>query len=194
MSKQETTIQQAELAKFRDYVLEVNRRVLDLSNKYSADQLAWKPDPKSWNMLECIGHLYQTASVYHPRIRKTIEDVRQKDLRQKGDFKPTWFGKKFMSFIVPESTFRLKTFDIFRPSSDFRDTGIIERFLEQQKELLSLLELADGYDIDQTKFASPATRLVRFTIGEGLWLMAIHQLRHIGQAERIAEKSGFPAD
>jgi hypothetical protein len=69
---------------------------------------------------------------------------------------------------------------------------VVHRFLEQQDRILNLLEKATGRPLDEARVPSPAFRLFRLRISDGLRAMVAHQWRHLAQAERVMGHPDFP--
>ncbi len=167
--------------------------VAELFANYSPAQLTWKPDPKSWSMLECIHHLVMTMSVYYPALKDVIDGLRLRNQVRRGPFRPTWFGKIFIGFVLPKSRRKIKTVRAFQPAAgDFSNVNVKDLFLEIAGKYNELIVLADGYDLNGKKFTSPASRWVRLTPGEGLWLHVAHNRRHLQQAQDLARHPDFP--
>lgn len=157
---------------------------------FSPAQLAWKPTPDAWSVLECFEHLIVTGELYFPRIREGLRRARRTGAE--APFRPAFLGRLFLRSLDPETRRKLKTFDVFKPAQGTDDVGIIDRFLAQQDDLRALLQEADGVDLNSGTFASPVTRLVRFTVGEGLTVLVVHERRHLEQARRVTQLSAFP--
>ena len=156
----------------------------------SDTQLAWKPEPGVWNVLECLDHLNIVDGLYFPQIRTALD----KASRGEGSapFRPSFFGKTFIRFVSPESQRKVKTFRIFQPPPALTDVAVVAKFVDHQEEFAGLIRQADGTDLNGNKFSSPASRFVRFTLGEGLTMLSAHQQRHLQQARRVAEHPDFP--
>lgn len=156
----------------------------------SGAQCIWKPDPGVWNVLECFHHLIVTDGLYAPRLRTAIE----KASREGGDapFRPSFFGKTFIRYVSPGSKRKIKTLRLFEPPPALTDVTVLQQFVDHQGELTALIRQADGIELNRGKFASPASRLVRFSVGEGLTVLVVHQQRHLQQARRLTERSDFP--
>ncbi len=165
---------------------EVEQLCTDLSD----EQLAWKPEPGTWNILECINHLMIVDGLYFPQIQNALDSATRRD--GSAPFRPSWFGRTFLGFVSPESTRKIKTLRLFTPPPALTDVTIPAQFALQQKAFVHLIREADGADLNGNKFASPATRLIRFSLGEGLTMLAMHQQRHLQQARRLTEHPDFP--
>ena len=152
-------------------------------------QLAWKPEPGVWNVLECIQHLITVDGLYFPQIRTVLE--RAPHVEGSAPYRPSFFGRTFIRYVSPESKRKIKTFRVFEPPPTLTDVTVMARFVEHQDEFANLIRRSDGVDLNGNKFASPVSRFVRFSLGEGLTLLAAHQQRHLQQARRLTERSDF---
>lgn len=170
----------------------VSAGVRELRAEYTPAQLAWKPGPKRWSMLECIDHLLITAEGYHRCLRSSLDRARMSGKTATGSFRPSWFGRWFIRMLEPGSP-RIRTFKSLEPAppSDL-DLSLLDRFLAQLEELAALLQAADGLDLAAVKFRSPTVKLVRFSIGEGFAVVLTHHRRHLQQARGVALAEGFP--
>ncbi len=153
-------------------------------------QCIWKPEPGVWNVLECFHHLIVTDKLYGPRLRAAIE----KATRDGGStpFRPSFFGKTFIRYVSPGSKRKIKTLRLFEPPPALTDVTVLQQFIDHQDELTALIHQADGINLNRGKFSSPASRLVRFSVGEGLTVLVVHQQRHLQQAQRLTERPDFP--
>ncbi len=156
----------------------------------SEAQCIWKPAPGVWNVLECFQHLIVTDELYYPRLRLAIEKAKREG--GSAPFRPSLFGKTFIRYVSPESQRKIKTFRTFEPSPALTDLTVLQQFVDHQDALTALIRQADGINLNRGKFSSPASRLVRFSVGEGLTVLVVHQQRHLQQARRLAERPDFP--
>lgn len=158
-----------------------------LFDRLSDAQSIWKPDPTVWNALECFAHVIATDHQYWPKI----EDLLDRTAPSADSFKPSWFGRKFIGVLEPGSR-KLKTFKMFQPQTAFDDLSVREQFLAHEDAFMDLLRRADGQNLNRPKLSSPASRLVRFSLGEALTVLVTHQRRHLDQAERLTQHPAFP--
>ncbi len=187
-----STVAHPHLQELLGDVARANEGVADLKT-LSKKQLAWKPAPDVWNVLECIEHLRITGAQYHDRIEDAIERSEAKGRRSDETVRPGLVGRFFIKAVSPETPRKVKTLKPFQPAAGATDdVTILDRFLDQQTEFETLLRHADGLDLNGEKLTSPASFLIRFTIGEALTMLAKHQLRHLQQAQRLRQHPGFP--
>jgi hypothetical protein len=177
------------LARDLDAVLAAAR---DLFQRSTAEQLTWSPDSRTWSIVAIFDHLEVTGSLYYPRLQAAIDRAREKGRTTAAPFRPGWVGRLFIKLMQPDSKRRFKVPKHFKPAGK-PDLTALERYLEQQRDLQNLIRQAEGVNLNRTRFGSPVTPLMRFSIGEGLTLMVVHQQRHLRQAERLSGRPDFPA-
>lgn len=168
-----------------------------LFDELSAEQLAWKPSPKTWSVAECFGHLVASAELYHPRIAEAVDRVREEEQAETGQgekkpFKARWLQRRFIAFVGPQSRRKLKAPKKFTPAAADLDVARVENdFFARQEELGELIRKADGCDLNRGKVVSPILKWLNFTLGEVFWMLTTHAQRHLLQAQRLRRIAGF---
>lgn len=99
-----------------------------LRNTLSDAQLIWQPAPDVWGIAGCFDHLYVTGSLYYPRVQEAIGRA---DKNAEEPYKPSFFARKFIEALRPESTRRLRTFRAFKPDQAPKDAPALDRFMAQ---------------------------------------------------------------
>ncbi len=163
-------------------------------------QLAWKPDAHTWSVAECIEHLVVIGRAYYPRIAEGFRRAPAQPPALAPPFRPTWLGRIFYQIVRADRRWKVPAPLAFRPRghvppSSAEATGAEggERFMRQQQALFELIQQAEGRDL-RARFASPLLRWLRFSVGEGLWLIVEHQKRHINQARALLTHPSFPSE
>jgi len=70
--------------------------------------------------------------------------------------------------------------------------GILAAFLRSNQSARELVRTAAEYDVNAIRFRNPFLSLLRFTVGTGLEIISKHESRHLLQAERVRQSTGFP--
>jgi len=170
-------------------VAETERLVHGLNER----QLLWRPTQDAWSIAHCFDHLVVTGNLYYPRTRAAIDDARHRGTRApSGSFRATLFGRLFVHASGPITRIRIRTRDIFAPAEHPSPTSFAT-FVRQQESLFELIRNAEGLDLRAIKIHSPLSRLLTLRLGECLEMLVGHQQRHLTQARRVTETSGFPA-
>ena len=164
-------------------------------SELSSAQRTWHPEPGVWSMDDCFEHLRRIDKAYCLKLSEAIPSAKSGAT----PYKPSWFARKFIGAVSPEATRKVKTMKGVNPQATPREapssneTNAVQRFLDQQAQLVELLQMADGKNINTAKFSSPLFALVRFTIGEALTMLVRHEQRHLAQAQRLTERADFPS-
>ncbi len=165
-------------------------RAHTLAGPLTSEQLNWKPAPQRWGVAQCLDHVITVNRLYLDRMREALPEARPADPGR--PFRPGPLGRRFAEALGPGAPRRMKTVRRFAPSASALPSGIVDDFTEQQLELEDVYGQALAVDLTRTRVASPASRLIRFRLGDILVLLANHQERHLGQAERVTKTDGFP--
>lgn len=161
-----------------------------LRDTLSDEQLTWRPGPDVWSVADCFEHLRKVDKAYCKRIEPKLEELETSTAA----YDSSWFARLFIRFVSPESTFKLKAPKAIRPQGHLGSAPAeaVQRFLDQQAELIDLIRRADGKNINGGKFASPLASILKFSVGEGLTVLVTHERRHLGQALRVTARPDFP--
>lgn len=163
----------------------------------STEQLGWRPAPASWSVGECLGHLITTNRLYLGCIDRLFAGAIPKATPDAG-FRGGPVAARFIAALGPDSARKFKAPSLFKPSapgaSGDVDPGIVERFIEQQAHMRSMVERCRGVDLRRAKVRSPVNGLIRFRLGDALRFLVEHGKRHLNQAEAVLASDGFPSN
>jgi len=155
--------------------------------KLNEDQLNQKPSPDKWSIGECIDHLIVSHDQYLNKIR-TVNVGRNPLGEDTKPFKHSFVGKLLINAVAPETTKKVKTFQVFYPRQKLIKTSIVDDYNRSLDELINMAEKFNGYDLRKIRFSSPASRLIRLNLGDAFIIHLNHDRRHINQANRVLEK------
>lgn len=162
-----------------------------LIDAYSDVQRSWKPNATTWSIDQCFEHLAIAGELYAPAITQAFST--HSAATNSAPFKPTWFGKLFLKFVRPDGRVKIKTLPVFRPTSPAAvDSEALDRFWKQHEAIGQYLYRADGYALNTIKITSPASSLVKLTLGEVMTMLVWHEKRHVRQAQRLIAHPEFP--
>lgn len=179
------------LRRLLDDVHATTKAVEALRNRHTPAQLAWKPEPTRWSMLECIDHLRLTGDLYYPRLQEGLS--RAERTASETPFAPSLLSRLFIWSLSPKKGFKIRTFQSVTPPLPSTNTAVIEVFLDQQQTLRALLHEADHVNLNTGRFRSPLLAAFKMTVGVGLTAMVRHAQRHTLQAEQVADHPHFPS-
>jgi hypothetical protein len=159
----------------------------------SEEQLNWTSAPRKWSMAQCLDHLATTSKQFEPYFTSAISRGREKYPGSNAvAYRPSWVGGWLAKQVMPETTRRFPSPKAFKPSQS-KISGSLERYLEQQAELLKFVREAAGIDYNKVRLRSPVTPLMRYSLADAFVVTVLHGQRHLGQARRMRETPGFPA-
>jgi len=107
---------------------------------------------------------------------------------------PGWFGRWFIRTYIDPATQRKRARAPRKaaPIATHVDPSILDRFIASNARMRDLIGRAQGHDVNRLRFKNPFVSLIRFTVGTGFEIIARHNHRHLGQAERVRQLTGFP--
>jgi hypothetical protein len=153
------------------------------------EDLVWKPAPDQWSIAECLKHIIIANSIYIKDIEKRLQTAEVKTIEYPIRFSIT--GRLFLYAIDPKYKWKVPAPKIFKPSNentveDGKET--VQDFLNLQEQIMSVAVKACAYDHQHVPTYSPLSKLLRFNVGEQLYIMMRHTLRHLNQAKRVKEQ------
>jgi hypothetical protein len=166
-------------------------RAIALARPLTAAQLNWKPRPEVWSVGQCLEHLCVANEVYLPPLSDALAGHQPAAIEE---IRPGWLGRWFIrNYIEPSSeTKRAKAPKKIAPGTII-EPGILDRFLRGNEAARECVRRAAPYDVNRIRFRNPFIPGLRFSVGTGLEVLTKHERRHLLQAERIRESTGFPS-
>jgi len=167
-----------------------DERAEELVSGLNPEQLNWQPRPGAWSVGQCLEHLCISNEVYVPAISASLVG---KPVSTVQDITVGWFGRWFIrSYIEPSpQTKQARAPKKIAPRARV-EPSVLDRFLRSNQAARELLRQASDHDVNCIRFRNPFIPLLRFTVGTGLEIIPRHERRHLLQAERAKQCSGFP--
>ena len=169
-----------------EITLENLNAVENLKNQ-PIDFLNWKQDSENWSALECIEHLNRYGDFYIPEIANKIKNSKYKSSEI---FKSNWLGKYFSKSVsYNEDLNKMKTFKSMNPLNSKLNIKTLEKFINQQHQIIELLDKSKFVNLDKTKTAISISKLIKLRLGDTFRVLIYHNERHIKQAEKTLTKA-----
>ncbi|WP_296619382.1 DinB family protein [Marivirga sp.] len=152
----------------------------------SEEELVWKPAPDKWSITECLQHIIIANSIYIKDIEKRLQKAEVKTIEYPISFSIT--GKLFLYAVDPKYKWKVPAPKIFKPIKENKvesGTETVEEFIRLQNEIVGVALKACAYDHQHVHTYSPISKLLKFNVGEQLYIMMRHTKRHINQAKRV---------
>ena len=146
-----------------------------------------RPHQGSWSIAECIAHLTITTDAYIAVIRPAIDRAREQHLLHRGTtFRVEISARMLAWWLEPPYRLKSKTLAAFVPEME-QPARALPDFVDRQQKLKVLVVEADGLALDRIRISSPFASQMRYSVYAAFRLIAVHQRRHLWQAERVAE-------
>ena len=157
-----------------------------LERMLSNEQWIRRPAEHGWSAIECIQHLNLTARATLPRIKEGIAEA-----RRMGAAAPTRYRRDFWGWLLwrglrQPGRFKTKTAPAFVPDSHRPVPEVLAAFRQLQFEHVACVRDSDGLAVDRVRIASPFNERVRYSVYSALTILAVHQHRHLWQAEQAS--------
>lgn len=155
------------------------------------DQLNWKPSPDKWSVGQCLDHLVTTNGEYFSIFDAILAGPKKSTFWERVPVLPALWGRMLIKSVSPDSTRKLKAPKIFQPAASNVDGGIVQRFLDQQAEVIRYLEAARNLNAAKIILTSPVSSLITYSLLDACRVIVAHEQRHLLQARRVTELPGF---
>lgn len=147
--------------------------------------LTWKENSTSWSILECLEHLNLYGDFYLPQIAWKIKNTNSKF---ETEFRSGFFGNYFAKSMLPkEKLNKMKTFKDKDPLNSKLDKNVIDKFIQQQIQLLELLNNSRNVSLNKVKVKISISNLIKLKLGDTFQFFINHIIRHLKQIERIQQ-------
>lgn len=162
----------------------------DKWRKLDCSALTEQQKAGGWNALECLEHLNLYGDFYIPTLKTAFKNGKKSS---DAFFSSGKLGNYFAELMQPGKKMKkMKTFKDKDPKLLFKptqlDLSVIDRFIEQQKQMLQLIEDANDLDLRHTKTPITISRWIKLRAGDTLRFVVYHNQRHVLQAEEILRK------
>ncbi|WP_298288753.1 DinB family protein [uncultured Lutibacter sp.] len=149
----------------------------------SDNDLNYKDSTEEWSILECIEHLNLYGDFYNPAIKESIEKTKTS---YSDFFKSGLIGNYFVNMMIPkEKLNKMKTFKDKNPLGSKLNKSVLDRFINQQKEFLELIENSKNISFTKTKTPISISRFLKLRLGDTFRFVNAHNKRHLLQAKKI---------
>ena len=150
-------------------------------------QGAWRPEPGSWSVAECLDHLATANRVYLQAMSEPAVRARAKGRARRRPVVPGIVGRWFVRWLEPPVKPRLKgkAPRIIRPRTAPPLADASAAFAASQGEVRAFLRAYADLDLAGVRFPNPFIPGVRFSLATGLHVITAHERRHLWQAWRV---------
>lgn len=180
------------LAPIMDGLRTVTTEAQTAFGNLSSAQLNWKPAADSWSIAQCFDHLITANTQFFPEFERAASGTRKNSLWESISPFSGIIAKKMLGALDPASLKRIPAPKGALPSQSDLPGDIIEKFAAHQQDVVAKVAALGGMDMQKTVVTSPFLKLLTYRLGDGLRIMLVHEQRHLGQAQRVMQATGFP--
>lgn len=150
---------------------------------------AWRREPTSWSVAECLDHLAIANRVYLRAMQPPAAAALAAGRRRRRAARPGFIGRWFVATLEPPVKPHLKTKAraIIRPRPSPPLSDAMTAFLASHAEVRRFVRTYAEIDLAGVRFPNPLVRGIRFSLATGLHVIAAHERRHLWQAWRVRE-------
>ncbi|MEM9547042.1 MAG: DinB family protein [Bacteroidota bacterium] len=163
---------------------ELDRQINVVVEKFQnlSDQQLNKPGANGgWSIAQNLQHLNLYFDYYNPTIANALESA-PKDAKAE-IFKSGWLGNYFTNMMDYRTNKKVKAFKDYIPSEKLNTTVVVQRFIQNEEEMLQLLRKANDYNLTKLRIAISLTKWITMRLGDVFQFVIMHNERHIVQAE-----------
>ena len=148
---------------------------------------AWRQEPGSWNIAECLDHLATANRVYLRAMQPAAEQARQRGRLRRGPAMPGTLGRLFISWMEPpvKKRTRGKAPRLIRPREQPPLADAYEDFQRLQNQVRDFIESYADIDLAGATFPNPFISGLRWSLATGLNVITSHERRHLWQAWNV---------
>jgi len=158
-------------------------RVRKLLLNRNPSQLNRHPEPGRWSILQCVEHLAITNQLIGNAIDLALEAPPAGP--ESGRIAPGPLWRFFLALIEPSVTLKGFAPKVLQPASSLDCERTLAGFMDSHTRLKSLAARCSGLDLNRLKFRHPILAL-KLSVGTAFLLIAVHERRHLAQADRVA--------
>jgi len=171
----------------------IEEEATGLFDGLSQSQFNWHPTPGSWSLGQCFDHLNITAKKYLDNLEAAIAAARSGGQLGEGPYVYGFLGRMFQRMTLPPVKRRFSAPAVFRPAADKKMDAVVNEWSQVHDRMKKVIESANGIDLQRVKVASPASNLLKISLGMGFWILTAHEKRHLWQARNVRNAKGFPS-
>lgn len=158
----------------------------------SEEQLNWQPNVETWSAGLCLEHLMKTNGEMLGAIDNHINGSHRKTVFERFALGSKYLGSYVLKAVQPENKTKLTAPKIFRPIMSNVDAHVVEKFVENQAEIIALMEKSERLDLEKTIVTSPVASFITYSLFNAYKIVVTHERRHFRQAQNVMKLKDFP--
>ena len=172
------------LAEVRSALDDVARDARATFGALDPSQLNWRPDASRWSVAQCFEHLL-TSNRFVLRAADEALEGRSPAFWRLLPFLPGLMGPALIRSQAPGTTRKYKTPRKTQPTTSDISGDVIERFVEQNRDIVRWTSAFDDDKAARAIMVSPFIPLIAYSVLDACRLLVTHDQRHVEQARRV---------
>jgi len=153
------------------------------------DALRHRPNPEVWNILECMAHLNRYADDYIPGINRAIHRAKARCWMPGDPVLYTARGRRLVRRADPANAKFYKAGKRYNFNHQPIEPEVIKSLIIKYEQLLRILESAKEIDINRPTVDKVGSWFGRYSLGNLLEFLIVHNRRHLQQAQALLAKA-----
>lgn len=158
----------------------------------SEAQLNWQPNQETWSVGECLEHLIKTNGEMLGAVEGHVNGTHRQTIFEKFAVGSGYFGNYVLKAVQPENKNKLKAPKVFRPTTSKVGAGIVEKFVDNQDQVINLMQRSENLDLEKTIVTSPVASFITYSLFNAFKIVVTHERRHFRQAQNVMKLKDFP--
>lgn len=146
----------------------------------SPEDLFRRPSGHEWTVAQILEHMVKANEAYLPMMREAVKAA--EPIANDPQAHLTFWGAIIAHAAGPNSKAPLVPASL-EPAAEPDAPAVLARWLEQQRDILDLVQLAKGKDIARARVSNPLIRALRMNLIDCFEVVTSHAERHLGQIE-----------
>lgn len=180
------------LADVREDLDAIARDIETTFGGLNTQQLNWRPDEQRWSVAQCFQHLLTADEMMLQAAAAALDGTAPGSVWRRLPGWPGFAGRALIRSQSPQATRKYVAPPSSRPAVSAIDCDVVRRFLQQLQSAAERAGALDEGFAARTIMTSPFLRVITYSVLDGWRLLLAHARRHVEQAERVTQASGFP--
>lgn len=172
---------------WNDEINGVSEKFREAFGDLTPTELNWKATASSWSIGQVMDHLITINESYYPIFKKAEARQLLLPFYSKISFVTSFLGNMILKSVKPEQKRKTKTFPIWEPATSDIRHDIVDRFMQNQNEMIGLIRDSEDLLENKTVVHSPASVKIVYTIEKVFDIIIAHEKRHFNQAVLVLE-------
>jgi hypothetical protein len=142
------------------------------------------------SVAQCFDHLLVANRLMLRAADDALDDAKPRTIWQRLPVLPRVLGRLLIRSQAPGAARTFTAAPKAQPATGDMAADIIQRFVEQHRDVVTWLQAVDERHAARAIMTSPFIRVVTYRVLDGCRLVLAHDRRHLEQARRVTSSPG----